>query len=115
MAFDHSQQVYFLPHDPATMTGAGAAVITCSDSFRATSVTRTSMSFGATLPIVIGLFIAMVICLEAGYRLARRRIRISGDAHEGLGSIEAAVFAILGLLWGSRSRRRSRDSTTAVT
>ncbi len=58
------------------------------------------MSFGATLPIVIGLFIAMVICLEAGYRLARRRIRISGDAHEGLGSIEAAVFAMLGLLLG---------------
>jgi hypothetical protein len=58
------------------------------------------MSFDATLPIVIGLFIAMVVCLEAGYRLARRRIRISGEAHEGLGSIEAAVFAMLGLLLG---------------
>ena len=58
------------------------------------------MSVGATFPIVIGLFIAMVVCLEAGYRLASRRIRVQGNAHEGLGSIEAAVFAMLGLLLG---------------
>jgi hypothetical protein len=55
---------------------------------------------GATLSIVVGLFVAMVVCLEAGYRLARRRLRTEGAAHEGLGSIEAAVFALLGLLLG---------------
>jgi hypothetical protein len=54
----------------------------------------------AIWPVVFGLFVAMVVCLEVGYRLARRRIRSDGGAHEGLGSIEAAVFALLGLLLG---------------
>src|SRR5262245_19499695 len=43
----------------------------------------------------------MVACLEAGYRAGRRRMRIDeAAAHEGLGSIEAATFALLGLLLG---------------
>src|SRR5262245_46785594 len=43
----------------------------------------------------------MVACLEAGYRAGRRRLRIdAAAAHEGLGSIEAATFALLGLLLG---------------
>ena len=58
------------------------------------------MNANAIYPLVIGLFVAMVVCLEIGYRLARRRIRLHGDAHEGLGSIEAATFALLGLLLG---------------
>jgi hypothetical protein len=53
-----------------------------------------------TFPLVIGLFVAMVVCLELGYRIASRRIQRHGAAHEGLGSIEAAVFALLGLLLG---------------
>jgi hypothetical protein len=42
----------------------------------------------------VGLFIGILACLEAGYRIGYR----SSDAHEGLGVIEAAVFALLGLL-----------------
>jgi len=46
----------------------------------------------------IGVFVGMVACLEVGYRLGRRG---SEDlAHEGIGTIEAAVFALLGLLLG---------------
>jgi hypothetical protein len=58
------------------------------------------VTFYAILPLVIGLFLAMVVCLEIGYRIARRRIQHDGAAHEGLGSIEAATFALLGLLLG---------------
>lgn len=53
-----------------------------------------------TIPLVVGLFVGMVVCLEIGFRVANRRIRLIGAAHEGLGSIEAAVFALLGLLLG---------------
>ena len=49
----------------------------------------------------IGLFIGMVLCLEFGFRLGRR---FSGNnpesSHEGVGAIDAAVFALLGLLLG---------------
>lgn len=49
----------------------------------------------------IGVFIGMVVCLEIGYRMGRH---IAGStpesAHEGIGTIEAAVFALLGLLLG---------------
>ena len=58
------------------------------------------MSFATVLPIVVGLFLAMVACLELGYRAGRRRMRVDSAAHEGLGSIEAATFALLGLLLG---------------
>ncbi len=58
------------------------------------------MTFYAVFPMVAGLFLAMVVCLEIGYRMARRRIQHVGSAHEGLGSIEAAIFALLGLLLG---------------
>ena len=44
----------------------------------------------------VGAFAGIVVCLEVGYRLGRRR---SEDmTHEGIGAIEAAVFALLGLL-----------------
>jgi hypothetical protein len=43
--------------------------------------------------------VAMVACLEAGFRLGARDGRRAG-AHKGLGAIEAALFALLGLLLG---------------
>jgi len=59
------------------------------------------MTFYAVLPIVIGLFLAMVLCLELGYRVGRRRIQRDGTAaHEGISSMEASTFALLGLLLG---------------
>ncbi len=49
----------------------------------------------------MGLFVAMVACLELGYRVACSSARRTPDsAHEGIGAIEAAVFALLGLLLG---------------
>lgn len=47
----------------------------------------------------IGPFFAMLACLEAGYRIGRRVSKRDYLApHEGVGTIEAAVFALLGLL-----------------
>jgi len=47
----------------------------------------------------IGLFFGMVICLEAGFRVGRRSSAANQQlAHEGIGVIEATVFALLGLL-----------------
>src|SRR5947209_19156107 len=48
----------------------------------------------------IGVFLGMIVCLEAGYRLGRRNSEPAELAHEGIGAIEAAVFALLGLLLG---------------
>ena len=48
----------------------------------------------------VGLFFGMVVCLEVGYRLGRRSSENPELAHEGVGAIEAAVFALLGLLLG---------------
>ena len=60
-----------------------------------------AVTYSAIFPIVVGLFLAMLACLEAGYRAGRRRMRIdAAGAHEGLGSVEAATFALLGLLLG---------------
>jgi len=50
--------------------------------------------------VAVGLFFGMVICLEIGYRLGRRNSENPDLAHEGIGAIEAAVFALLGLLLG---------------
>jgi hypothetical protein len=48
-----------------------------------------------------GLFVGMLACLEAGYRIScyhsQKRVDLT---HEGIGVIEAAVFALLGLLLG---------------
>jgi len=47
------------------------------------------------------LFIGILACLEIGYRLGRRNLVKNPErAHEGIGVIEAAVFALLGLLLG---------------
>jgi hypothetical protein len=47
----------------------------------------------------IGLFAAMMGCLEIGYRIGRRGAAKHPElAHDGIGAVEAAVFALLGLL-----------------
>ena len=51
------------------------------------------------LLLASGLFAGMLLFLEFGHRLGRRFERIdSGGAHSGTGSVEGAVFALLGLL-----------------
>ena len=58
---------------------------------------------GAQWAVIVsaGLFIGLLVCLEFGYRIGRRSCEKNpGLAHEGIGVIEAAVFALLGLLLG---------------
>jgi hypothetical protein len=52
------------------------------------------------IAVSIGLFLGMLACLEAGYRLGCFASQKTESAHEGTGTIEAAVFALLGLLLG---------------
>jgi hypothetical protein len=47
-----------------------------------------------------GLFVSMLACLEVGYRVGWRNAHQHPTAHEGIGAIEAAIFALLGLLLG---------------
>jgi hypothetical protein len=47
--------------------------------------------------IALGVFAGLIAFLEAGYWIGRRRAA-AGGAGEGTGTIEAAVFALLGLL-----------------
>jgi hypothetical protein len=62
----------------------------------------------------LGLFLGMLICLEIGYRIGSHGVEKHLDlAHEGTGTIEAAVFALLGLLLaftfgGAMSRLEAR-------
>jgi hypothetical protein len=54
-----------------------------------------------SLAIASCLFVGILLCLELGYRTGRQaRERHPEWAHEGIGVIEAAVFALLGLLLG---------------
>lgn len=46
------------------------------------------------------LFFGMLACLEVGYRMGRSSSENPDLAHEGIGTLEAAVFALLGLLLG---------------
>jgi hypothetical protein len=51
--------------------------------------------------LAISLFVGIVVFLEIGYRLGRHNSEEHPDsAHQGIGVIEAAVFALLGLLLG---------------
>jgi len=53
------------------------------------------------LAIAAGLLVGILGCIEVGYRTGRRAAeRHPAWAHEGIGVIEAAVFALLGLLLG---------------
>jgi hypothetical protein len=55
----------------------------------------------AALGLLLGLFGGILACLELGYRVGRNSSkRIHEQAYEGIGAIEAAVFALLGLLLG---------------
>jgi hypothetical protein len=50
--------------------------------------------------ISICLFFGMAICLEVGYRMGSHVAKTTETAHEGTSTIQAAVFALLGLLLG---------------
>ena len=51
------------------------------------------------LVLTLGLFLGMLLFLEIGRRIAVRRMREdSGAAGEGVGAVDGAVFALLGLL-----------------
>lgn len=54
------------------------------------------------MAVVISLcvFLGMVVCLELGYRMGRYVAKKAENAHEGTSTIQAAVFALLGLLLG---------------
>jgi hypothetical protein len=56
----------------------------------------------AELAIAISttLFVSMLASLEIGYRVGWRKVKDHPTAHEGIGAIEAAIFALLGLLLG---------------
>jgi hypothetical protein len=56
----------------------------------------------AQLAIIVstGLFISILACLDAGYRVGFRNVEEHATAHEGIGALEAAIFALLGLLLG---------------
>src|SRR5262245_9943511 len=45
-------------------------------------------------------FVAMLVVFESGYRIGQRQAARKPTAHEGTGPIEAAIFALLGLLFG---------------
>jgi hypothetical protein len=51
--------------------------------------------------LAVGLFFGILACLELGYRAGHRASQKHPEwAHEGIGVIEAAIFALLGLLLG---------------
>src|SRR5262245_26670430 len=56
--------------------------------------------YGAAAAVSLALFAGMLACLEGGYRMGARHSRSDPQAHEGIHAIEAAVFALLGLLLG---------------
>jgi phosphoglycolate phosphatase-like HAD superfamily hydrolase len=54
-----------------------------------------------SLMLAVGVFLGILACLELGYRAGRRAAQKHPEwAHEGIGVIEAAIFALLGLLLG---------------
>lgn len=58
------------------------------------------IDFPSAAALSVGLFFGMLLCLEGGFRLGLRHGSAAADAHEGIGVIEAAIFALLGLLLG---------------
>lgn len=63
--------------------------------------------------IAVSVFIALVVCLEIGYRIGTKRVKTIPNAFEGFGAIEGAVFGIFGLLlslsfFGAASRLDAR-------
>jgi hypothetical protein len=55
----------------------------------------------AVLGLLFGLFVGILACFEIGYRVGLNSSRTNQElAYEGIGAIDAAVFALLGLLLG---------------
>jgi hypothetical protein len=60
-----------------------------------------SLYGSAVLGLLFGLFVGILSCLEIGYRIGRNKSKKTHElAYEGTGTIEAALFALLGLLLG---------------
>ena len=52
-----------------------------------------------SIVLSLALFVGMLVLLDVGYRLGARKLHEHPESsHEGIGVIEAAVFALLGLL-----------------
>lgn len=70
--------------------------------------------------IAFGIFVGVLACMEVGRRIGRRRVeRDPEHGREGLGTVEAAVFGLLGLMiaftfTGAASRFDSRRAQIAV-
>jgi hypothetical protein len=77
---------------------------TCEPASRYTGLCNTgSIDESAAVAIVLSvvLSVGLLACLEIGNRLARRSSEKQPElTHEGIGVLEAAVFALLGLLLG---------------
>lgn len=57
------------------------------------------MNLAFTAPLVLLLFGLILASMRGGWLLGRRRLRTVGaDAEQGLGAVEAAIFALMGLL-----------------
>lgn len=51
------------------------------------------------IPVVLGLFLAVAASLRLGWLAGRRRMSDAGsDANEGLGTVDGAIFGLMGLL-----------------
>ncbi len=53
-----------------------------------------------TVSLAFALFLGMTLSLELGYRIGRRDGQDQATPHQGVGALEAAIFALLGLLLG---------------
>jgi len=71
------------------------------------------MDYGL-VPVIacVALFFSLILLVLVGYRLGRRRIlKDPHKAGEGIGPIEGAIFALLGLLIAFSFSGASQDST----
>jgi len=67
---------------------------------------------GTVLLLTLGLFLGMVLFLEIGRRAGIRRMKEDSETTAaGVGAVNGAVFALLGLLIAFTFLERSRDLT----
>ena len=60
-----------------------------------------NLSTGKEMVMSAGLFLGILLCLEIGFRIGLVSSKRNRElAYEGTGTIDAAVFALLGLLLG---------------
>jgi glycopeptide antibiotics resistance protein len=60
-----------------------------------------NLSTGKEMVMSAGLFFGILLCLEIGFRIGLASSKRNHElAYEGTGTIDAAVFALLGLLLG---------------